>query len=94
MSINRKQVAIANSLPAIIESQPASRQALIAQAGEAVAVVVAEAGLTIREQKIVMSIADLYLQFFHEDESNQKWSELMEASIGRENAEKICRVVQ
>jgi hypothetical protein len=95
MAINQKQIAIACSLlPSIVESQPATRRALIFQAGEDVIEVIVKAGLTMREQKVVMSIADLYLQFFHEDESNQKWSELMEASICRENQEKICRIVQ
>lgn len=85
MIINQKQIALSYSLPAIVGMQPLNRQALVSNAGRDVAAVIAQAGLTIDEQKAAMTIANLYLQFFHEDDNNQKWSELMEAAIRREN---------
>ena len=94
MAINQKQIAIAYSLPAMIEAQPSSRQALVSSAGRDVAEVIAKAGLTIREQKAAMAIANLYVQFFYEDENNQKWSELMEAAIRRENVEVVNTSMQ
>jgi hypothetical protein len=83
MSINLKQIELAHSVPLIVGLLPSKRQVLVLNTGKAVAAVIANAGLTIREQAAAMAIADLYLQFCHEDKDNQKWSDLMEAAIRR-----------
>ncbi|MDF2569484.1 MAG: hypothetical protein K0R55_1088 [Sporomusa sp.] len=84
MDIKPKQIELAQLAPAIVGILPSKRQALVSNTGRNVAALIVHAGLTIREQQAVMAIADLYLQFCHEDENNQKWSELMEAAIRRD----------
>ncbi|TWH46060.1 hypothetical protein [Sporomusa sp. KB1] len=85
MEIKSRQIELAQSVPAIIGILAAKRQALVERAGMEVAAMVAKAGLTIREQQAAMAVADLYLRFCQEDENNQKWSELMEDAIRRDD---------
>lgn len=85
MEIKSRQIELAQSVPAIIGILAAKRQALVERAGMEAAAMVAKAGLTIREQQAAMAVADLYLRFCQEDENNQKWSELMEDAIRRDD---------
>ena len=91
MNVKPKQMEIALSVPAIIGILPAKRQTLVSDAGRQAAAMIAQAGLTIREQQAAMAIADLYLQFCQQDENNQKWGELMEAAIRRDE-EKVTSI--
>lgn len=84
MEIRSRQVELAQSVPAIIGILASKRQALVERVGMEAAAMIAKAGLTIREQQAAMAVTDLYLQFCHEDTNNQKWSELMEAAIRRD----------
>ncbi|WP_371371821.1 hypothetical protein [Sporomusa aerivorans] len=81
MEINPKQIELAQSVPALAGILPSKRQALVTEAGRNAAAVIANAGLTIREQQAAMAIADLFLQFCQEDANNQRWSELMETAL-------------
>ncbi len=83
MDIKPKQIELAYSVPAIVGLLPLKRQDLVSNAGRVAAMVIAKAGLTIREQEAAMAVADLFLQFCHEDPFNKKWSELMEDAIQR-----------
>lgn len=85
MEIKSRQIELAQSVPAIIGILAAKRQAVVERTGREAAAMVAKAGLTIREQQAAMAVADLYLQFCQEDANNQKWSELMEDAIRRDD---------
>lgn len=85
MSLKPKQIELAHSVPAIVGLLPTKRQDLVLNAGINAAKVIAKAGLTIREQQAAMAVTDICLQFFHEDAFNQKWSDLMEKAIRRDD---------
>lgn len=85
MEIKSRQVELAQSVPAIIGILATKRQSLVERAGMEAAAMIAKAGLTIREQQAALAVTDLYLQFCQEDANNQKWSELMEAAIQRDD---------
>ena len=84
MGINSKQIELANTVPAIVGLLPSKRQALVLKAGRDAATVIGKDGLTIREQQAALAVADLFLQFCHEDPNQQKWNDLMEEAIRRE----------
>lgn len=84
MALSEKQITISHSVPALVGLLPTKRQALVSGAGIEAAMVIAKSGLTIREQQAALAVVDLFLQFCHEDPNNQKWSELMEDAIRRE----------
>ncbi len=86
MGVNSKQIELSQTVPAIIGLLPSSRQALVLKSGRDAAALIGKNALTIREQQAALAVADLFLQFCHEDPNNQKLSELMEASI-RQKAE-------
>lgn len=81
MEVKPKQIELAQSVPAIVGILPSKRQHLVIAAGRNAAAIIANAGLTIREQQAAIAVADLFLQFCQEDANNQKWSELMETAI-------------
>ncbi|HMM20709.1 MAG TPA: hypothetical protein PKA10_08200 [Selenomonadales bacterium] len=87
MEITQKQVELAYSVPAIVGLLPAKRRALVSAAGREAAFAIVKSGLTIREQQAALAVADLFLQYCHEDSDNRKWSELMEEMIRLEEAE-------
>lgn len=85
MGINEKQIELARSVPAIVGLLPSKRQELVSNAGRDAAMVIAKSGLTIREQQAALAVADLFLQFCHEDPNNQKLNDLIEATIRRDD---------
>lgn len=89
MELQARQIELAQSVPAIVGILAAKRQSLVERVGREAAAVIANAGLTIREQQAAIAVADLFLQFCQEDPNNQKWSELMEAAIAREEINSI-----
>lgn len=84
MGLQTRQIELAQSVPAIVGILAEKRQSLVENAGREAAAVIANAGLTIREQQAAIAVADLFLQFCQEDPNNQKWSELMEDAIRRD----------
>lgn len=84
MGVNSKQMELAQTVPAIIGLLPSSRQDMVLKAGREAAAVIGHSALTIREQQAALAIAELFLQFCHEDPNNQKWSELIETAIRQE----------
>lgn len=85
MEVNARQKELAASVPAIIGLLPENRRELVTQAGQAMLLAMQQYCLTIPEQLAAIAVADLYMQFFHEDSNHQKWSSLMEAMYHREN---------
>ncbi len=85
METNAKQLELAASVPAIIGLLPENRQEMVLKAGQAMIAAMLPYRLTIPEQQAAITVADLYMQFCHEDTNHQKWSNLMEAMIRQEN---------
>jgi hypothetical protein len=93
VELQARQIELAQSVPAIVGILAAKRQSLVERVGREAAAVIANAGLTIREQQAAIAVADLFLQFCQEDPNNQKWSELMEDAIRQDemNNLNICK---